>query len=173
MKPGLSFSCINRDLCIACPETVPVVLPVELRSVIVNARPWVRTRTLSHIRRRPMKSVLALAVSILLLICSASSPFKAQDREDQRQHEEYFNNASLNDRYGFHVLALSVDPSNPTTGASSPFAIAGYTYFHGDGTFDSKDTISSIGPNNRGHLKKGKFTYANDLGALHLNELPV
>ena len=104
-----------------------------------------------------MKSVLALAVSISLLICSVSSPVKAHDRDDQGQHDE-FNNASLNDRYGSHVVGVRVDPSNPTTGAGFPFAIAGYIHFHGDGTFDGKDTISTIGPNNTPEINNRQYS---------------
>jgi len=48
------------------------------------------------------------------------------------------------DKYGFHVLALTHDPSN-TLGASNPFAVGGYYEFHGDGTLNGADTVSRNG----------------------------
>jgi hypothetical protein len=48
------------------------------------------------------------------------------------------------DKYGFHVLALTLDPSN-TLGASNPFAVSGYYEFHGDGTLNGADTVSRNG----------------------------
>jgi hypothetical protein len=56
-----------------------------------------------------------------------------------------FNNASLNDRYGFHVLALTMNPASPGTGGSFPFAIAGYYEFMGDGTLSGRDVVSHGG----------------------------
>jgi hypothetical protein len=53
-----------------------------------------------------------------------------------------FTNASLNDRYGFHVLALTMNPADPNTGGSFPFAIAGYYEFMGDGSLAGKDVVS-------------------------------
>jgi hypothetical protein len=55
-----------------------------------------------------------------------------------------FNNHSLNDKYGFHVLALTLDPSD-TLGASNPFAVSGYYEFHGDGTLNGADSVSRKG----------------------------
>lgn len=55
-----------------------------------------------------------------------------------------FTNQTLNDKYGFHVLALSLDPTN-TFGASNPFAVSGYYEFHGDGTLRGGDTVSRNG----------------------------
>jgi hypothetical protein len=46
-----------------------------------------------------------------------------------------FTNASLNDRYGFHVIALH---SN-----GQPFAISGYYQFNGNGNLIGKDTVSN------------------------------
>jgi hypothetical protein len=63
----------------------------------------------------------------------------------QAQARNGFTNATLNDRYGFHVLALTLDLPNVTTGASVPFAVSGYYQFNGDGTMSGKDTVSTQG----------------------------
>jgi hypothetical protein len=68
---------------------------------------------------------------------------KAQDEElvNQQRLRPAYRNAHLNDRYGFHTLALRLDLANPTTGASAPFAISGYYQFNGDGTLIGRDTL--------------------------------
>ena len=55
--------------------------------------------------------------------------------------DKAFNDHTLNDKYGFHVLALSLDPSN-TLGASNLSRSSGYHEFHGDGTLNGADTVS-------------------------------
>ena len=78
--------------------------------------------------------LIAICVTpLLVLSCFLAG---AQERND-------FTNATLNDRYGFHVLALSLDQSDPTTGKTVPFAISGYYKFNGDGTMSGKDTVSN------------------------------
>ena len=49
-----------------------------------------------------------------------------------------FSNATLNDRYGFHVIAFHAN--------GQPFAISGYYQFNGDGTMSGKDTVSDGSP---------------------------
>jgi hypothetical protein len=56
-----------------------------------------------------------------------------------------FTDETLHDRYAFHVLALSLALPNVTTGASVPFAVAGYYSFNGNGTLTGKDTVSTQG----------------------------
>ena len=85
-----------------------------------------------------MKRVILLAVCVVMVL-AAGSTFRARADAD-----EAFNNHTLNDKYGFHVLALSLDPSN-TLGASNPFAVSGYYEFHGDGTLNGADTVSRNG----------------------------
>ena len=108
---------------------------------------------------------LGLALAVLLMITlhvnaqtgdgnkvtpPAPETIGAQDSLAQAQDEGVakqaslrpaYRNAHLNDRYGFHTLALRLDLSNPTTGASAPFAISGYYQFNGDGTLIGKDTL--------------------------------
>jgi len=69
-----------------------------------------------------------------------------------------FTNQSLNDKYGFHVLALSLDPTN-TLGGSNPFAVGGYYEFHGDGTLIGADTVS----------RNGLITPRQYTGTYHVN----
>lgn len=66
-----------------------------------------------------------------------------QDNElaNQVRLRRAYRNAHLNDRYGFHTMALRLDPANPTAGASTPFAISGYYQFNGDGTLIGRDTV--------------------------------
>jgi hypothetical protein len=82
-----------------------------------------------------MKRVILLAVCIVIAV-SAGLAFRARADADKT-----FNNKTLNDKYGFHVVALSLNPSDPnaptfgyTVGLSDPFAVSGYYEFHGDGT---------------------------------------
>jgi hypothetical protein len=83
----------------------------------------------------------------LLSVAGAARSAGAQAAPtDAGQHaRRTFNNATLNDRYGFHTLALSLAQNNPTTGPSVPFAISGYYHFHGDGTLNGKDVLSAQG----------------------------
>jgi hypothetical protein len=89
-------------------------------------------------RKLPMKRVLLL-VACVVMVLVAGLTFHARANDDKT-----FNNHTLNDKYGFHVLALSLDPSN-TLGASNPFAVSGYYEFHGDGTLNGADTVSRNG----------------------------
>jgi hypothetical protein len=68
---------------------------------------------------------------------------QAQDNEsaNQRGLRPAYRNSDLSDRYGFHVMPLRLDAANPTTGASTPFAISGYYQFNGDGTLIGRDTV--------------------------------
>jgi len=82
--------------------------------------------------------------STLVAICVVAAlvaglAFRARAAADNK-----FGNHTLNDKYGFHSLALSLDPSN-TLGASDPFAVSGYYDFHGDGTMNGADTVSRDG----------------------------
>jgi hypothetical protein len=91
-----------------------------------------------------MKGDMKMKRGILLGVCivtvlAASVTFRARADEDKK-----FDNHTLNDKYGFHSLALSLDPSN-TLGASDPFAVSGYYEFHGDGTMNGADTVSRDG----------------------------
>jgi hypothetical protein len=85
-----------------------------------------------------MKRVILVAVCVLTLLAGSAYRATASDTDDK------FTNQTLNDKYGFHVLALSLDPTF-TTGRSIPFAISGYYEFHGDGTLNGKDTVSTQG----------------------------
>jgi hypothetical protein len=93
---------------------------------------------------------MLVVCSILLLIFTSGA--EAQSRNG-------FNNATLNDRYGFHVLALSLNLPDVTTGASFPFATSGYYDFHGDGTLTGKDTVS----------RGGAITHRSYTGTYHVN----
>lgn len=77
-----------------------------------------------------------------------------------------FSNATLNDRYGFHVIALH---SN-----GQPFAIAGYYKFNGDGTMAGSDTVSEGSPDVV-HPRNYTGTYqvnTDGTGTLQLNINP-
>ncbi|GAC1440959.1 MAG: hypothetical protein NVSMB58_38060 [Terriglobales bacterium] len=91
-----------------------------------------------------MKRIIlpAACVTTILAVC-LSLTFRARAQENGKPYN-VFNIQSLNDKYGFHVLALSLDPSN-TLGGSNPFAVSGYYEFHGDGTLDGADTVSRNG----------------------------
>jgi hypothetical protein len=69
----------------------------------------------------------------------------AQAQDDglakQQRLRPAYRNSHLNDRYGFHVMPLRLDPAAPTAGASTPFAISGYYQFNGDGTLIGRDTV--------------------------------
>jgi hypothetical protein len=77
-----------------------------------------------------------------------------------------FTNATLNDRYGFHVVALH---SN-----GQPFAISGYYQFNGDGTLSGKDTVSAGSPDVIVHRSyTGTYQVNSDgTGTLQLNMSP-
>ena len=79
--------------------------------------------------------IIPLCVLVMLVLPTL---LRAQVRND-------FTNATLNDRYGFHVLALTLNLPDTTAGAAFPFAVSGYYEFHGDGTLSGKDTVSSGG----------------------------
>ena len=85
-----------------------------------------------------MKRITVIAICATLLSLASSSVAEAQARNG-------FTNASLNDRYGFHVLALSLGLPDVTLGPSNPFAVSGYYEFNGDGTLSGKDTVSRNG----------------------------
>src|SRR5690348_15242572 len=87
-----------------------------------------------------MKNNRIAVALIWFLLLSLGSAVRAgaQDRDD-------FSNESLNGRYGFHVLALSLNLPDVTTGASVPFAVSGYYKFNGDGTLSGEDTVSTQG----------------------------
>jgi hypothetical protein len=84
-----------------------------------------------------MKRIILLVVCVVTLL-AAGLTFRA------RAWDKAFNNHTLDDKYGFHVLALSLDPTF-TLGASNPFAVSGYYEFHGDGTLNGADTVSRNG----------------------------
>jgi hypothetical protein len=96
-----------------------------------------------------MKRAIPYATYILLAaLCGAPQLLRAQEASADSMHKENsrhcdFGDATLNDRYGFHTLAVTLNPSDTRLGASVPFAISGYYQFHGDGTLDGKDTVSS------------------------------
>jgi hypothetical protein len=99
-----------------------------------------------------MRRVISLMACITLLcVCCLAWLARAQDTpasgplSDAKHAKRKFSDATLDDRYAFHTLALRVDQDNPTTGPSIPFAISGYYFFHGDGTLDGKDTVSMQG----------------------------
>ena len=83
-----------------------------------------------------------LAICLSVPSASAQSSAAATARLEER-HEPEFSDTTLNDRYGFHVLALRLTGSDVSTGGSRPFAISGYYHFHGDGTLDGRDHVSS------------------------------
>lgn len=82
---------------------------------------------------------------LALLICLSVQSIYAQTNSSSTAT---FTNGILNDRYGFHTLALSVDLSsgNPSTGTGVPFAISGFYQFHGNGTLTGHDWVSSANP---------------------------
>lgn len=84
-----------------------------------------------------MKRIILL-VGCVVMVFAAGLTFRA------RAWDKAFSNHTLNDKYGFHVLALTLDPSD-TLGASNPFAVSGYYEFHGDGTLNGADTVSRNG----------------------------
>jgi hypothetical protein len=85
-----------------------------------------------------MKRVVLL-VACVAMVLFACLTFRARADEDRT-----FTEHTLNDKYGFHVLALTLDPSD-TLGGSNPFAVSGYYEFHGDGTLNGVDTVSRNG----------------------------
>jgi hypothetical protein len=86
--------------------------------------------------------ILSAACVSMMLALGLTLTFRARAQQDTFARP--FNNQTLNDKYGFHVLALSLDPSD-TTGGSNPFAVSGYYEFHGDGTLNGVDTVSRNG----------------------------
>jgi hypothetical protein len=67
----------------------------------------------------------------------------------QRNDNTTFSNTTVNDKYGFHSLALMLGPK-AKFGGSFPFAVSGYYEFHGDGTLNGVDTVSTADQNNKG-----------------------
>jgi hypothetical protein len=91
----------------------------------------------------PMKRAISFVTCILLAaLCGAPQPLRAQEAMEHPRHCD-FTDATLNDRYGFHTFAVTLNPSDTRLGESVPFAISGYYHFHGDGTLDGKDTGSA------------------------------
>lgn len=112
-----------------------------------------------------MTKRIVMFTCVALLVAGAVFHTKAQSSG--------FSNQTLHDKYGFHVLALSLDPSNPAaTGSARPFAISGYYDFHGDGTLNGVDTVSTRGviiP----RQYPGTYTVNPDgTGTLQLNQSP-
>jgi hypothetical protein len=89
-----------------------------------------------------LAAVTLLGAPVAMTETAADTSVQEIQSNEEGPWRRGFSNASLRDRYGFHVLALSMDPANPTTGASFPFAISGYYHFNGDGTLYGKDTVS-------------------------------
>jgi hypothetical protein len=112
-----------------------------------------------------MKRSTVIAICVTLLSLAWSSIAEAQARNG-------FTDATLNDRYGFHVLALSLGLPDVTTGSSYPFAVSGYYEFNGDGTLSGKDTVST-----QGSIIKRSYTgtyhvNSNGIGTLKLDISP-
>jgi hypothetical protein len=97
-------------------------------------------------KKRQMRIGLGCVLGVIGLLLAFTSDSKAQVRND-------FSNASLNDRYGYHVIALH---SN-----GRPFAFSGYCRFNGDGTLSGKDTASTDSPDT---IKERVYT-----GTYHVN----
>jgi hypothetical protein len=113
-----------------------------------------------------MKRVVLL-VACVAIVLVAGLTFSARADGDKA-----FNNHTLDDKYGFHVMALTLDPSN-TLGASNPFAISGYYEFHGDGTLNGADTVSRNG-NIIPRTYTGTYQVNSDgTGMLQLNISPT
>lgn len=115
-----------------------------------------------------MKRIALLSACVLLLATGLALRAKSQSYSG-------FNNDTLHDKYGFHVLALNLDlpDSNFTTGASFPFAVSGYYDFHGDGTLNGSDTVSTHG-NIIPRQYTGTYQVNPDgTGTLQLNISPV
>lgn len=93
-----------------------------------------------------MKNIAAIAICASLLSLAWSSRAEAQARNG-------FTDATLNDRYGFHVLALSLSLPDVTAGGSVPFAVSGYYEFNGDGTLSGNDTVSRAGSIIKSHIQ--------------------
>jgi hypothetical protein len=91
----------------------------------------------------PMKRIVSFVTCIVLTaLCGVPQPVRAQEAREHSRHCD-FTDVTLHDRYGFHTFAVTLNPSDIRLGASVPFAVSGYYHFHGDGTLDGKDTVSS------------------------------
>lgn len=90
-----------------------------------------------------MKRIILSAVCVSAMLMAAVT-WTRRAHADGNGWTRPFTNQTLNDKYGFHVLALSLDPTN-TLGGSNPFAVSGYYEFHGDGTMRGADTVSRNG----------------------------
>jgi hypothetical protein len=86
------------------------------------------------------------------------------------QVSDEFSEETLNDRYGFHVIAFS------TVGTQAiPFAISGYYRFHGDGKLTGQDVVSATGPGAEVIHREYEGTYevnADGTGTLVLEIAP-
>ena len=102
-----------------------------------------------------MKRVVLLGVCLLMF--AAGLTLRARQRSVDASGKA-FTNQILHDKYGFHTLALSFDATG-TTGGSFPFAISGYYEFHGDGTLNGADTVSTCcDTNNNGVIIPRVYT---------------
>lgn len=114
-----------------------------------------------------MKRIALLSACVLLLAAGLALRAKSQSG---------FNNGTLHDTYGFHVLALHLEPTDPTasTGLTHPFAISGYYNFHGDGTLHGQDTVVDSDGSITPRSYDGTYTVNPDgTGTLQLNLSPV
>lgn len=113
-----------------------------------------------------MKRIVLFTACVVLLVAGLIFRSKAQGTG--------FSNQTLHDKYGFHVLAMSLDPNNPAAwGSARPFAISGYYDFHGDGTLNGADTVSTLG-NIIPRQYPGTYTVNPDgTGTLQLNQSPT
>jgi hypothetical protein len=108
-----------------------------------------------------MKHAIRWAVCISILAVGLTSLAGAQG----------FSNQDLNDKYGFHTLALSLNKSFQT-GPSYPFAISGYYQFNGDGTLSGADTVSEQGVIFTRQYSGTYSVNADGTGTLQLNISP-
>jgi hypothetical protein len=114
--------------------------PVEICS---RFRAYVpRSRNLRRFGIFALATITVLGIQSQRSTAAETSVQDVQSSEGGKDSGRQFSNATLRDRYGFHVLALAMDAANPTTGGSFPFAISGYYQFNGDGTLYGKDTVS-------------------------------
>jgi len=95
------------------------------------------------------RAAFYLACILVAALAGAPKPATAHDANEGSKHKETtvscdFKEPTLNDKYGFHSLATMLNPNDTSFGASHAFAVAGYYNFHGDGTLDGKDTLSTV-----------------------------
>src|SRR5438445_13513646 len=109
-----------------------------------------------------MRRITIALVGVIGVMC-LTLPFS---RLSRAQVANTFTNATLNDRYGFHVVA---EHSN-----GQPFAISGYYQFNGNGTLSGKDVVSDGSPT---QISQRQYTGTYQVnpdgtGTLHLNINP-